>query len=188
MFNKKKVITSVVLIGITLVVFVFVIPLPEKMLCLEPVKVPSQGKASQAKAAVYVPIADKESGFAISYIHSVNKGLVTDFYSITQENNLIIKTSRFYSYGAGMPEPADQPGQVFVETEEYLEMQNINRQMPFLLMAVGVIANHKVYIPERNSTLDLAEWFIPQTRLKISYKSLTFFKYILNTKRKVLNG
>jgi hypothetical protein len=188
MFNKKKLITSVVLIVITLVIFVFVIPLPEKMLCLEPVKVPSECNVSQAKLPLYISVTDKNNGFAISYVHSVNKGLVTDFYGITRENFLIIKASRFYSYGAGMPEPEDQPGQIFVQTDEYLEMQNINRQIPYLLMAVGVIANHKVYIPERDKTFDLKEWFVPQTRLKISYKSLSLFKYILNTKRKVLNG
>lgn len=111
--------------------------------------------------------------FIISYTHSVNKGLVRDYY-IIRDKNIILSKTRFVSYGAGIPEPEKR--QKFRETEDYIEISDINRKIDNLYLFVGTIANHKIEIDEKK--IELKEIFKPQENIKIEYKILSIFEYI----------
>lgn len=111
--------------------------------------------------------------FVISYIHSVNKGNVRDYY-IIKNKNIILSKTRFVSYGAGIPEPEN--GQKFIITDDYAEISDINKKIDDLYLFVGTIANHKIEIDE--SEIELKKIFKPQTSIKIEYKILSLFEYI----------
>ena len=111
--------------------------------------------------------------FIISYTHSVNRGRVRDYY-IIKSKYIILSKTRFMSYGAGIPEPENR--QKFRETEDYIEISEINRKIDNLYLFVGTIANHKIEIDEKK--IELKEIFKPQENIKIEYKILSIFEYI----------
>lgn len=115
----------------------------------------------------------KNKEFVILYTHSVNKGLVRDYYLI-EDKNIVLSKTRFASYGAGIPEPEKR--QKFTETEDYIEISDINRKIDNLYLFVGTIANHKIEIDEKK--IELKEIFKPQENIKIEYKILSIFEYI----------
>lgn len=115
----------------------------------------------------------KKKEFIISYTHSVNRGRVRDYY-IIKSKYIILSKTRFMSYGAGIPEPEKR--QKFRETEDYIEISDINRKIDNLYLFVGTIANHKTEIDEKK--IELKEIFKPQENIKIEYKILSIFEYI----------
>ena len=92
-------------------------------------------------------ISDKNSiillldckGFEISFTHSVNRGRVVDIYSI-EGSTLVLRATRFSSYGAGMPDPTGS--QTFVQKDDYYELGGIDMPLESLTMQTGVIADH----------------------------------------------
>jgi hypothetical protein len=78
--------------------------------------------------------------FEISYIHSQNRGNVRDFFRIDQEYRIILKSTCFSSYGAGMPEP--EGSQLFRYDREGIWIENIDRMVNPYIFFVGTIANH----------------------------------------------
>ena len=115
----------------------------------------------------------KNKEFVISYTHSVNKGLVRDYYIIEDKNIVLLKT-RFASYGAGIPEP--EKSQKFTITDDYIEIDDINKKIYNLYLFVGTVANHKIEID--GEEIELKKLFKPQSRVKIEYKILSLFEYI----------
>ena len=111
--------------------------------------------------------------FIISYTHSVNRGRVRDYY-IIKSKYIILSKTRFISYGAGIPEPEKR--QKFRETEDYIEISDINRKIDNLYLFVGTIANHIIEID--GEKIELKKIFKPQESIKIEYKILSLFEYI----------
>lgn len=118
--------------------------------------------------------------FQIGYTHSVNKGRVKDFYLCKDDNTLQVYKTLFVSYGAGIPEAEETDGAYFVQTEQGYEIQNLNRNVEKLVMAVGVIANHSIIIDEKEYFL--TEYFAPKTSLSIEIKNVPLLKYINHKK------
>ena len=115
----------------------------------------------------------KNKEFVISYTHSVNKGLVRDYY-IIRDKNIILSKTRFASYGAGIPEPEE--AQKITITDDYIEINDINKKIDNLYLFVGTIANHRIEID--GEEIELKKIFKPQSSLKIEYKILSLFEYI----------
>lgn len=111
--------------------------------------------------------------FIISYTHSVNRGRVRDYY-IIKSKYIILSKTRFMSYGAGIPEPEE--AQKITITDDYIEINDINKKIDNLYLFVGTIANHKIEIDEKK--IELKEIFKPQENIKIEYKILSIFEYI----------
>ncbi len=179
---KKNTIRILTAVFVTVVCcVVFFCPIFFSRVCVTAVKLPENG--SGTKKTLVLP-EEAGSEFVISYTHSVNKGRVRDFYTVLDDGSLMLSKSRFGSYGAGMPEPEDLAGQVFVVTDSYLEMQQINQKMPGLYLAVGVIAGHALeLLPEsgESSFWPLNEYFAPQTRLYISYRRVSVCQLIFSS-------
>ncbi len=115
----------------------------------------------------------KNKEFVISYTHSVNKGLVRDYY-IIKDKNIILSKTRFASYGAGIPEPEET--QKFIITDDYIEIDDINKKIDNLYLFVGTVANHTIEID--GEEIELKKLFKPQSNIKIEYKILSLFEYI----------
>lgn len=125
-------------------------------------------------------------GFCISYTHSVNKGRVHDYYECDKSTGYLVLTdSHFVSYGAGMPELEETEGAYFMEMENGYVLKNINRQVPQLIMAVGLIANHTfaachhggALIGEPIGEIPLTDYFEPQTSLLFKYTKINYPEY-----------
>ena len=117
--------------------------------------------------------------FVISYTHSVNKGRVHDFYQIEKNGNLTVKKTVFVSYGAGIPEPEETKGAVFEWTNDGYQISGLNRSVPQLLMAVGVIAEHSISFDNLQNELFLKDFFKPQTSVLFKVKKVSILDYFL---------
>lgn len=122
--------------------------------------------------------ATEIDGFEISYTHSVNKGRVHDFYKIWQDKGLVLTSTRFVSYGAGIPEPEETEGAVFTVTDYGYEISNLQRKVPKLTMAVGIIANHELTIG--GNTYAMTDLFEPQTSIIFEKKRVSLINYKLH--------
>ena len=123
-------------------------------------------------------------GFVISYTHSVNKGRVHDFYRCDADTLVLCKTE-FVSYGAGIPEPEETPGAVFTVTDNNYVISGINRVVPKLVMAVGLVARHAITFDESFSVgqneFYLTDFFEPQTSIIFEYKKVSLVDYLLHS-------
>ena len=132
---------------------------------------------------IYSIKAVKE-GFSVNYTHSVNKGRVHDYYRILKFGQLELYKTLFLSYGAGIPEPYETQGADFLVTEDGYIIENLNRRLSQLVMAVGVIAEHSVSLGQRE--FFLKDFFKPQTSLVFQVKRLSLLQII--TKRSPIDG
>ena len=107
------------------------------------------------------------NGFIISYTHSVNKGRIHDYYKCDKkQGGLVLQSMYFVSYGAGIPEPEEIPGATFTALDDSYIISDINRFVPRLVMAVGVIADHTFAVDEADFIeIPLKDYFEPQTSL-----------------------
>ncbi len=123
-------------------------------------------------------------GFVISYTHSVNKGRVHDYYRRTSDKKLELYKTEFVSYGAGIPEPDETPGAVFSVTDNHYVISGINRVVPRLVMAVGLIAEHSITFDEAfevgKKEFYLTDFFAPQTSIIFEYKKVSLCTYLLH--------
>lgn len=123
--------------------------------------------------------------FIISYTHSVNKGRIRDYYIINDNNDIVLDKTRFVSYGAGMSDP--QGGENIIITDDYIEINNINRTIKDLYLFVGIIADHRIEFDGKEIKLNTL--FEPQINIKIQYKRVSLFKMITNImNNKILRG
>ena len=133
----------------------------------------------------FYSIEGYKNGFVISYTHSVNKGRVHDFYRHTGDKNIELYQTSFVSYGAGIPEPEETPGAVFTVTDDSYIISGINRVVPRLVMAVGLIAQHSISFDETfkvgQKEFYLTDFFEPQTSIIFEYKKVSLFTYLMHS-------
>lgn len=98
----------------------------------------SDGKTNNI---VFCDSVHKYKDFYISFIHSVNKTQVNEYYRIENDSFVVYKTS-FYSYGAGMPDGSDYTNIDFKFNNGLVEINNINRKLNEFSYMVGTIAGH----------------------------------------------
>ncbi len=120
------------------------------------------------------------NGFIISYTHSVNKGRIHDYYKCDKKSGgLILQSMYFVSYGAGIPEPEEIPGATFVALDDSYIISNINRFLPKLVMAVGVIADHTFAVDDAEvNEIPLKDFFKPQTSLIFEIEKINLAGYL----------
>ena len=121
-----------------------------------------------------------KDGFIISYTHSVNKGRVHDYYKCDKKTReLVLQSTHFVSYGAGIPEPEETPGAEFTVLDGDYTISNINRAVPELVMAVGVIADHTFAVDKADfEEIPLKDFFEPQTSLIFEIKKVSIAGYL----------
>lgn len=83
--------------------------------------------------------------FHISFLHSVNKTPVNEFYEIRNNKFIVYKTT-FYSFGAGMPDGEIKNGRV--------EINDINRELKDFTYMVGTDADHTLYAGDKSFNLE----------------------------------
>lgn len=123
--------------------------------------------------------------FLISYTHSVNKGRIRDYYIINTNNDIVLDKTRFVSYGAGMSDP--QENENIIITDDYIEINNIKKQIKDLYLFVGIVADHRIELDGKEIKLNTL--FDPQVNIKIQYKRVSLSTIIINLmNNKILRG
>lgn len=164
--NRKKIIYPVI--------FLFILFLT-KLPLVQVLSITNRKKQSER----YFIKTSELNGFEISYTHSVNKGRVHDFYELNSHKGLILTSTRFVSYGAGIPEPIETEGAIFTLTDDGYVISNLNRHVQKLTMAVGLIANHELTINEK--TYIMKDLFLPQTSIIFEIKRVSLLDYIIHS-------
>jgi len=90
--------------------------------------------------------------FSVSYIHSVNKSPVTEYYRI-KDGNIYLTEQRFQAFGAGM-ETSPAQGQNMRMEEGDIVIDGFSRHIPYLSYFVGRIAEHTLEWREKSIRLD----------------------------------
>ena len=101
--------------------------------------------------------------------------------------------TEFVSYGAGIPEAYETPGAEFFVTDGGYVIKNLNRKLPSLVMAVGLLADHSVCFGKKSFVDDdfafkddffLKDFFLPQTSLLFEVKRVSILDYIIVMSKK----
>ena len=118
-------------------------------------------------------------GFIISYTHSLNKGRIHDYYKCDKKKGgLILDRMYFVSYGAGISEPEEIPGATFTALDDSYIISDINRFVPKLVMAVGLIADHTFAVDQEEiKELSLKDYFAAQTSLIFEIEKVSLVEY-----------
>lgn len=92
----------------------------------------------------------------LSFTHSVNRRRVFDTLRV-EADHLVIVSSRFDTFGAGMPEASTRDGTLRVAEDGWLEW-TVNRPVPEITVRVGRVADHALsYRGREIPLLGLAE-------------------------------
>lgn len=169
-----------ILLIVLIILFLFFLPL-KKVLSVYNRKSPSQ--------CYYFNLESLED-FTISYTHSVNKGRVHDIYLPIQKNKLKLDKTIFVSYGAGIPEASETDGAKFSITENGYQIENLNRILNKLTMAVGIVANHHFSLNYKNEKIDfeLSQLFEPQTSIIFEIKNICVADFLIKKLKGDPNG
>ena len=89
---------------------------------------------------------DPGERFSITFIHSVNKSPVTDWYETDRKGRIWLKSTVYYDFGAGVPFDLNEG-----ETLEYTDngamvISGIDREIPQFLIFVGTVSDHTLSI------------------------------------------
>ena len=102
--------------------------------------------AKSGDIVLEVPVREREE-FTITFIHSVNRRPVIDYYRI-EGSEMVVFKSRYDSFGAGMPEASIDGMELKSEVNGMLELSNINRRLDKVIVFVGTIAQHSLQIKQ----------------------------------------
>ncbi len=128
------------------------------------------------KTLCVLPLKRQED-FSIRYVHSVNLSPVTDTLEWTGKQ-LILKSSLFTSFGAGIPVPADGIGTAIENTEDGFLLSGIDKAQQnnaLLIMLQKVPDHHVLYREQEISLLDMAG---SGALLRLSVRPISAFEYI----------
>jgi hypothetical protein len=75
--------------------------------------------------------------FTLSFVHSVEKSEVTDYFRIDDDYRIILYQTEFSSLNTGLPAVVSE-GEVFERTNRGFRLSNLNRVLPEILLQVSV--------------------------------------------------
>jgi len=83
--------------------------------------------------------------FSVTFVHSVNQSPVTDYYRRTDDATLLLYSTKFHAFGAGMPE--SWPEGAHVETSpDGILVTNLHITLPDVTYIVGTVSDHTLVI------------------------------------------
>lgn len=124
---------------------------------------------------VYIGNIEDYRTFHISFIHSVNRTPVLEFYRIV-DDNLVLYKAEFYSYGAGMSDGSDLPNSKLSHGEHGLVILDFNDEFEELTYYVGTIANHTLHFGDKE--LMLTDILEPQSPAVFAIKKVSIYSIL----------
>ncbi len=157
---KKSIISATIIIFLAIIIFF--IPMFSRFTI-------SDGKTGKL---VYCGKIEDFEEFYISFIHSVNRTPVNEYYRIENCRFLVYKTT-FYSYGAGMPDGSDNPDAHIKFVDGKVEIDNINRILSEFTVLVGTLADHTLH--GSNTNFELDKYVEPQNQALFKIKRVSIY-------------
>ena len=97
---------------------------------------------------------DNKKEFSIEFIHSVNKSPVIDYYTIDDNNNIIIDKTTYFGFGAGVQTELNDNELIEYGNNGEMTIKNINKIISPLIYIVGTVSHHTMNINNNNIILD----------------------------------
>lgn len=91
---------------------------------------------------------NKNSTFSISFIHSVNKTNITDYYYFDKNNNIILDKTNYKSFGAGVPTEINNNESFKKENDGSYTIENINKNLGTITLYLSDLYEHTLKINE----------------------------------------
>ena len=93
--------------------------------------------------------------FSVSYIHSVNKSNVEEYYRL-ENDEIYLFRARYRAFGAGVATELEE-GQTLSYEDGYMIIENIHYQIPDLVYRVGTVSDPLIHIGTQSwHMIDLA--------------------------------
>jgi len=100
-----------------------------------------------------IPAANRN--FSISFIHSVQKTPVYEYFYISDDNTIILKGTKYYSLGVGLPYTEENGD---FKNDDGAFIVNLNREFEMLPIRVSPLPEHNITIDGKiYPLLDFAE-------------------------------
>lgn len=158
-----------VMIIILLSCFVFLLLPIQKMLIVQ--------NERTKEILLALPVANGE-GVDIKFTHSVNLSAVTDCYEISG-TDLVLQSTIFKAYGAGIPILDDGLGKSFKQTENGFEIGEIDLPRANIPIMLQTVPNHKILYREKEiRLLDVAK---SGTVIAVTVDNLSFIQHFLSS-------
>ncbi|WP_176717328.1 DUF1850 domain-containing protein [Vulcanibacillus modesticaldus] len=114
------------------------------------------------------------SVFKIRFIHSIHLTPVEEFYSVSEDMNIVLNELHFDTYSVGMPSELNEGEQIELKDGKII-IKNMRRVFPYIDLRVGqVIANHSLTINEQ--TIKLSDITPPGTWVRIQINKLSILE------------
>ncbi len=117
--------------------------------------------------------------FFLSYTHSVNKSEIIDRFGLREDGSVILRGSRFLSFGAGV---ATEDAGTFSGTDRFLEYRGMDRELPDLRVFIGGEADHRY--ASRDGSFRFLDRVAPRTGLSFHVRRVSPVEMISYRARK----
>ena len=115
--------------------------------------------------------------FSVSYMHSVNKSYVEEFYQIRDQDIYLI-SMRYKTFGVGMPTEINfNAGETLRYEDGFMIIEGFDRYMPYINYNVGRVANHTLHLEEKEIPLNKVD--TPGEALSFEVVKCSYLEYLL---------
>lgn len=114
--------------------------------------------------------------FSIRYTHSANRSPVVDTLQWEGGEDMIVRSSLFQTYGAGIPADADGRGRTVITAEGIL-LTEIDSPLKEITLRTGTIADH--HIQYREKDIQLKAIVGERQRVTFSIRNLSILTLLL---------
>lgn len=83
--------------------------------------------------------------FSITFIHSVNKTPVTDYYEV-RDGDFYVTATKYYSFGAGVQTEIEDEQTLTYTDDGGMLVSGFNRKMTGMIYVVGMVSDHMLEI------------------------------------------
>ena len=90
--------------------------------------------------------------FSITFIHSVNKTPVTDYYEV-RDGDFYVTATKYYSFGAGVQTEIEDEQTLTYTDDGGMLVSGFNRKMTGMIYVVGMVSDHTLEIGGREISL-----------------------------------
>lgn len=91
--------------------------------------------------------------FSITFIHSVNKSPVTDWYETDGQGRIWLRRTVYYDFGAGVPFDLNEGETLSYADNGAMVISGIDREIPEFLIFVGTVSDHTLSIKGKEISL-----------------------------------
>ena len=105
--------------------------------------------------------------FSISFIHSVNKSPVIDYFQFNDNNEIFVYKTIYYNYGAGVETEIENNESLSYGDDGSMIIDKIDKKIDQLIYYLSSIYDHKLKI---NDGEEISLWDICGQNIQIEFK------------------